>query len=350
MKFSTLAKANAAGSLPLLLSLARSFATPLYRASFLVAALDQGVLQQLAGGARDADALADAVGIMGDRRLLRAWLDLGVRLGELGVSDGRYRLASRRARALARPRNDAVAAALEELVRFHLPVLLNAPGMVRSGARLTMSDQDGSIIARSSRIVQPFLEDAVESVLPRTGPVTLLEIGCGSGVYARHAASFNPDLTAVAIDYQAEVAAAAAANLAQWGLADRVEVRRADVREFACSELFDIVTMHNNIYYFAADERAELLARVRSLLKPDGRLLLTSACKGGNLSTEVLGLWFEFADFGGPLPDSAELAQQFEDAGFVDVKVRRLIPGEQFYSFVGRNPSSSNTDAEELLS
>ncbi|MFE7720685.1 SAM-dependent methyltransferase [Nocardia rhizosphaerihabitans] len=349
MKLSTLTKAHAAGSLPLLLSLARSFATPLYRASFLVAALDQGVLQELSGGARDVDAIADAVGIVGDRRLLRAWLDLGVRLGELGISEGSYRLASRRARALARPRNDAVAAALEELVRFHLPVLLNGPAMVRSGARLTMSDQDGSIIARSSRIVQPFLEEAVEGVLARTGPVHLLEIGCGSGVYVRHAASLNPGLTAVAIDFQAEVVAEAVANLALWGLADRVEVRCSDAREFASAEPFDIVTMHNNIYYFAVEERTELLERVRSLLKPGGRLLLTSACRGGNLSTEVLGLWFEFADFGGPLPDATELAQQLKDAGFADVEVRRLIPGEQFFSFVGRNPSS-HTDTEEHLS
>ncbi|WP_107657374.1 SAM-dependent methyltransferase [Nocardia suismassiliense] len=349
MKFSTLAKANAAGSLPLLLSLAKSFATPLYRASFLVAALDKGVLQQLSGGARDADAIAEALGITGHRELLCAWLDLGVRLGELAVTDGRYRLASRRAKALARPRNDAVAAALEEVVRFHFPVLLNAPAMLQSGARLTMSDQDGSIIARSSRIVQPFLEEAVEGVLARTGPVRLLEIGCGSGIYVRHAASLNPELTAVAIDYQDEVAAEAAANLAQWGLADRVEVKRADARKVADTERFDLVTMHNNIYYFAAHERTELLAHMRSLLKPGGRLLLTSACKGGNLSTEVLGLWFEFADFGGPLPDTTELALQMKDAGFTDIQMRRLIPGEQFCSFVGRNPSSA-TAAEERLS
>ncbi|MEV6276615.1 class I SAM-dependent methyltransferase [Nocardia sp. NPDC051832] len=346
MKLSTLTKANAAGSLPLLLSLARSFATPLYRASFLAAALDQGVLQELSGGPRDVDAIADAVGIDGDRRLLRAWLDLGVQLGELALANGRYRLASRRARGLARPRNDAVAAALEELVRFHLPVLLNGPAMVRSGARLTMSDQDGSIIARSSRIVQPFLEEAVEGVLPRTGAVRLLEIGCGSGVYVRHAASLNPELTAVAIDYQAGVAAEAAANLALWGLADRVEVTCADVREFVAPEPFDIVTMHNNIYYFAVEERTKLLERVRSLLKPGGRLLLTNACRGGNLSTEVLGLWFEFADFGGPLPAAAELVQQMRDAGFVDVEVRRLIPGEQFCSFVGGNPLSRNASEE----
>ncbi|MFE7721996.1 SAM-dependent methyltransferase [Nocardia rhizosphaerihabitans] len=346
MKFSTLTKANAAGSIPLLLSLARSFVTPLYRANFLVAALDKGVLQQLSVGPRDVDTLADALGITGDRQLLRAWLDLGVRFGELKVSNGRYRLGSRRAKALARPRNDSVAAALEEVVRFHVPVLLNAPAMMQSGTRLSMSDQDGSIIARSSRIVEPFLEEAAERVLPRNVPVRLLEIGCGSGVYVRHAASLNPQLTALAIDYQADVAGVAAANVADWGLAQRVEVRQADVRELTSVEGFDLITMHNNIYYFDKQERTDLLEHVRSLLKPGGQLLLTTACKGGNLSTEVLGLWFEFADFGGPLPDSGELAAQMQDAGFVEVEVRRLIPGEQFCSFVGSSPSP-HPDAQE---
>ncbi|MFJ2664220.1 methyltransferase domain-containing protein [Nocardia fluminea] len=332
-----------------MLSLARRFVTPLYRASFLVAALESGVLRQLADGARDLDDLADGLGIAGDRQLLRAWLDLGVRFGELRFADDRYRLGSRRAKALAEPRNDSVAAALEEVVRFHVPALLTAPAMVRSGARLTMAEQDGSIIARSSRIVQPFLEEAVDRVVPRLGPVRLLEIGCGSGVYVRYAASLNPELTAVAVDYQAEVAAEAAADMARWGLRDRVQVIQADARDLAFADLFDLATMHNDIYYFERHERTALLAHVRSMLKPGGRLLLTTACKGGNLGTEVLGLWFEFADFGGPLPDSAELAQQLMDAGFTDVEVRRLIPGEQFCSFVGRNPTSL-PDAEERTS
>ncbi|MFI9503299.1 SAM-dependent methyltransferase [Nocardia sp. NPDC052566] len=344
MKFTTLTKVTTDSSLPLLLSMARSFVTPLYRAAFLTGAVSSGVLQRLSGRGADVDTLAGALGITDDRQLLRAWLDLGVRIGELAVDTGTYRLKSRTAKALALPRNDTVAAALEEVVRFHLPVLLNAPAMLRSGQRLTMADQDGAIIARSSRVVQPFVEEAIERVLDRAAPLRLLEIGCGSGDYVRYAAQLNPRLTALAVDYQAEVAAAAAANVTRWGLSDRVEVRQADVRELDLEPQFDLITMHNNIYYFPVEERTKLLEQARSLLAPGGRLLLTTACRGGSLSVEVLSLWFEYADFGGALPEATELADQLRKAGFGDVAVRRLIPGDQFCSFVGGNTAGTTKE------
>lgn len=347
MKFATVTKLAADSSLPLLLALATRFVTPVYRTAFLVGAAGSGVLRRLAQGPCDTDALAAELGVDGDRQLLRSWLELGVRLGELAVDDGRYRLKSRTAQSLARPGNDAVTAALEEVVRFHIPVLRDAPAMLQDGRRLTLADQDGAIIARSSRVVQPFVEEAMERVLDRKAPLRLLEIGCGSGVYVRHAATLNPRLTALAIDVQPEVAATAAANMAAWGLSDRVEVRAADVREMHLEPQFDLVTMHNNIYYFPVAERTELLKHTRSLLAPGGRLLLTTSCRGGNLSMEVLNLWFEFADFGGPLPESAELAEQLRAAGFGAVEVRRLIPGEQFCAVVGRNVSAESDSVQE---
>ncbi|MFG1796236.1 SAM-dependent methyltransferase [Nocardia sp. NPDC049149] len=338
MKFATVAKMATDGNLTLLMSLAAKFAKPLYRASFLVGAWRAGILQHLADQPRAVEACADLLGVAGDRHRLRAWLELGVRFGDLAVEDGRYRLRSRTAKALARPGSDAAAAALAEVVLFHAPALLNAPDMLRTGRRLTLSDQDGSIIARSSRVVQPFVEEAIERVLDRQAPLRLLDIGCGSGIYVRHAAMLNPRLTAVAIDFQAEVAAAAAANVLAWGLADRVEVRRADVRELWLEPQFDVITMHNNIYYFPVAERAALLEHARSLLAPGGRLVLTTSCRGGTLPMEVLNLWFEFADFGGPLPDVAELTGQLQTAGFAEIDMRRLIPGDQFFVFVGGNP------------
>ncbi|MCP9949838.1 class I SAM-dependent methyltransferase [Actinomadura madurae] len=322
----------------------------MYRASFLAAASGNGVLRRLAVRPCDLDTLATALDVREDRHVLRAWLEIGVRLGELKYDDGCYALRGRAARALGRARNDTVAAALEEVARFHLPVLLDAPAMARGGRRLTLRDQDGEVIARSTRVVQPFVEEAVDRAVPRTRPCRLLEVGCGSGVYVRHAASLNPRLTALAIDLQDDVAAAATVNMAEWGLADRVDVRRADVRDLDMEPVFDLVTLHNNIYYFPEGERVKVLEKVRSLLAPGGRLLLTTPCRGGGVGMEVLDLWFECADFGGPLPHADGLAAQLESAGFTGVRARRLIPGEQFRAFTGTNRDPDHrTDAQELI-
>ena len=337
MDFLTLGKIVKDRQVPLLLSLTRNFVTPMYRASFLASAASSGVLACLAVRPCDLDTLAARLGATGDPRLLSAWLDLGVRLGDLGWDDGCYKLRSRTAKALARKRNDAVTAALEEVVRFHLPVVAGAPGMLRDGRRLSIEDQDGAVIARSTRVIQPFVEEAITRTLVRNTPVRLLEVGCGSGTYVRYAAGLNPRLTALAIDLQQDVADEAAKNMAEWGLGDRVETRQGDLRDLDLEPQFDLVTLHNNIYYIPEAERVAALARARSLLAPGGRLLLTTSCQGGSAGIEVLNLWFEYADFGGPLPVEHELVAQIEEAGFRDVQARRLIPGEQFRAFTGTN-------------
>ena len=165
----------------------------------------------------------------------------------------------------------------------------------------------------------------------------LLEIGCGSGLYVRHAALRNPQLTALAIDLQPEVAKLAADNLAEWGLSDRVETRQGDLRDIELDEKFDLVTMHQNIYYFPVAERVTTLERVRAMLAPGGRLLITSSCQGGSPSLEALNMWLVYADFSGPLPEENELVAQMRQAGFSDARVSRIVPGEQFLAFVGTN-------------
>lgn len=342
MNTTTLSKVVRDGQIPLLLALSRRLATPVYRATFLSSAARHGVLRMLAVRPCDLDTLARGLDVRTEAELLRGWLDIGVQLGDLDWDDSCYRLRSRTAKALGRADRDAVAAALEEVVRFHVPLLLDAPSMLRNGQRLSLSDQDGAVIARSTRILQPFVEEAIGLVLDRTAPVRLLEVGCGSGVYVRHAAALNPRLTALAIDLQPEVAATAAVNMAEWGLADRVETRQADLRTLDIEPQFDLVTLHNAIYYFPPAERTKVLERARSLLAPGGTLLLTTSCRGGSVELAMLDLWFSYAEFGGPLPVQDELTAQLADAGFVGVRSHRLIPGEQFRAFIGTNPTAAS--------
>ncbi|MEU2281077.1 class I SAM-dependent methyltransferase [Streptomyces sp. NPDC013178] len=321
---------------PLLLALSKGFVEPVHRAAFLSSAAGSGILRRLAEHPCDLGSLAEALRIdEQDRPRLRTWLEMGVTLGDLGRSDGRYRLRSRTAKALAQPRHDTVAAVLEEVLRFHVPVLLDGPRMLREGRRLTLADQDGTVIARSTRVVRPLVERAVARTLDTARPVRLLEVGCGSGVHVRYAARRNPRLSALAVDLQPDVACQAARNVAEWGLSDRVEVRQGDLRTLDVQPQFDLVTLHNNIYYFPHDERVSALRRARALLSPGGKLLLTTSCRGGNSGLEALNLWFEYADFGGPLPRPDELARQLTTAGFGDVRADRLLPGAPFHAFTG---------------
>lgn len=341
MNVQTLVKLMGSGRPSLSAGLARQLFRPVYRASFLAAAASSGVLRRLADRPGDVRGLLTALDLGGDERRLRVWLDVGVHLGDLGVRNGHYRLRSRVAKALAKAENDCFAAMVDQLVRYHGPMLAAAPAMLREGRRLSFGDQDGALIARASRVLEPAVEAAVERVVDRRGAVRLLEIGCGSGTYVRYAAALNPRLTAVAVDLQAEVVEQAAANLAAWGLTDRVETRVGDLRAFRAGPEFDLVTLHNNIYYFPLGERTEVLRRARSFLAPGGTLLLTTGCQGGPAGLRVLNMWCEYADFAGPLPCAAELAAQLEGAGLADVRSWSLVPGGSYRAFTGTNPADA---------
>ncbi len=350
MKLSTVLDLIRSGQLGLMLRLQRSF-TELYRAAFIATALKEGLYARLNQGPASLDELhAHLTSPAGQPPFspqhLEAWLALGVSLGELRRGpDGRYALRSRLSRRLADPAYDAQQAILQEVAGLHYALVTQTPARLRLGHRFTLAESDGELIARSSRILEPFVCEAVDQVLGEitrssagsfsAAPIHLLEVGCGSGVYIRHACRRSLSLTAVGLELQPEVAEFARRNLDQWGLSERVTVEACDVRNYTPARLFDLVTLHNNIYYFPESTRDALLRHLAGFLKPGGRLLLTSECQGGGVTGQVLNLWAVMTDGTGALPYPHPFCEQLRLCGFTDVFARSLLPGDSFYMFVG---------------
>ncbi|MEB2343899.1 MAG: class I SAM-dependent methyltransferase [Deltaproteobacteria bacterium] len=315
-------------------------ATPYYRVVWLASAFRAGVLQRLARGPASLETLAgEALRDQADRAWLETWLELGVRTGALRSDGSCYGLRSRLARALARPGNDAIAAILEEVATLHHRLVLESPERFAAGRRFTLADQDGVLIARSSPLVRPFVHEAIDRVVPPRGVLRLLEVGAGSGTYIRYAAERNRELTALGLELQPEVAELANANLHAWGCAARASVDKGDVRDRAPEPVFDVVTFHNNIYYFPVTERVALLRHAARFLVPGGRILLTTACRGGSPATVALDIWSAGTQGCGRLPAPPELVAQLREAGFEDAHSRSLVPGDSFHAFYGRKPS-----------
>jgi SAM-dependent methyltransferase len=334
MRLATLIGWLRSGELPLLLRTGRLVA-PVYRANFLAAAARSGLLRLLAAGPAPAARIAKELGIPEDGTgALEEWLAVGVRLRELARGPQGYALRGRLAKSFARPERDAVLAFLEEGVSLHPRLLAEAPALLRAGRTLTLADQEGEMIARSSRILEPVVREAIDEALPERGALRLLEVGCGSGVHVRYAAERNPELSALCLELQPAVAERARENLRAWGLAARAEVRTGDVRGLEPRPEFDLVTLHNNVYYFRVEDRVALLATMRRWLRPGGRILLTTACRGGALGAQLLSLWGALTEGCGRLPDPTELVAQLVGAGFHDASARKLAPDGSFQRFL----------------
>ncbi len=334
MTFRTLWRLFREGNLPVLLRTGR-LQRGYYRLCFLSAALHGGLLARLVQGPVAFEQLAaEYAPDPAHHDGLRAWLDFGVRLGELREHGGSYALRGWLARRLVDARHDAAAALIEEAGDLHHTLLAETLSRLRAGRLFSLTDQRGDLIARSSRVLEPFVYEAIDAAIPSDGPVRLLEIGCGSGTYIRYAAARNARLTAVGLELQPVVAELARQNLQRWGFSQRVSIESGDVRARSSEPSFDVATLHNNIYYFPVAERPALLAHVRGFLRPGGRLLVTTACQGGRPEVDILNVWAAMTAACGRLPRADELERQLVEAGYVNVQSRRLVPGESYYAFV----------------
>jgi 4-hydroxy-2,2'-bipyrrole-5-carbaldehyde O-methyltransferase len=304
-----------------------------YKLTYLAAAGEAGLLNRLAAGPATFDSLASFCAADGQgREALAAWLQMGVRLRLLSLGPHGYALRGL-ARALAQPQNDPALAMVEEVAGLHHKLISGTLPKLRCGDLWSLDDQDGELVARSSRILEAFQAELIQRTIPERGELRLLEIGCGSGVYLRYAATRNPSLTALGLELQPAVAEVARENLRSWNLEGRVKVEDGDFRAKAPGDLFDIATLYNNIYYFPVEERVALLERIGSFLRPGGFLLLTTCCQGGSLGVEALNLWGAATKGAGRLPAEDELVNQLRQAGYSRVKTNNLLPGDRFVAF-----------------
>ena len=331
MKLSTFIKLMTSGQSALLVGWLKT-GNEFYRACFISAALSRGVYENFIDGKASFEHLCEKMAVS-NREGLRAWLELGVSLGELKRTGNEYQIKGKISRALLNPVNDAFKALLEEVVSYHYIYVMDTPTMLRKHEWFPFDEEPGELVARSSRVSEPFIFEAVDAVIPRQGDFQVLEVGCGSGIYIQRACTRNPVLRAVGLELQEKVAAVARRNIEAWGLENRATIEHADVRNYSTSQKFDLVTLHQNIYYFPVQERENLFRHLKEYLKPGGQVLLTSVCQGGGPGIQGLNIQVSTTEGLSPLPDPDQLCQQLKAAGFVDVKAWRLMPFESFWAF-----------------
>jgi SAM-dependent methyltransferase len=312
---------------------------PFYRACYIVGMAEGGLLQLLSRQVLPFDELFARICRPGNARqrdALDAWMRLGVTLAVVGVSRRGYFIRSRIARRIARPENDAALALLQSMVHVHHEFVTEGLSKLRSGSWLAPGDLAAELIARSSLTVESVLAHVIGGLVPSEGAFRLLEVGCGTGAYIRHAARRNRSLTALGLDLHPGVTAIAHGNMRDWGLSDRVSIETGDIRDYDPVPIYDLVTLHNNIYYFDQESRAALLHRLRGFLKPSGQIAVTTWHDNGGLGTQAINLWFSLLDGCGRLPKKAEMLGYLSEAGFADITYQRLLPLEAYGMFTAK--------------
>jgi len=306
------------------------------RLHFVFSAQDSGLLHALREPAT-AQELQERLAVQRPE-LLEGLLDLGQSLGELACSRGRYRVKGVISRMLLDDDGDPLAAMVEEFVTVYNDVYRHVGARMQGAPLADCLDQIAPLVARASRITEPFLKNFIEHAVAGKGPLRLLEVGCGSGALMRVAHQANPQVSGVGVDMDAAVVEQARENLTAWGLLEGFTVLQADICE-PPAELggpFELITLHNNIYYFPPGERVALLASLRAMLTPGGALALSSSMQGKGKNVFAANFDLVTSSMRGcfRVPDKTELEDQLREAGFGQVQTMRLIPGEAYFGIL----------------
>jgi cyclopropane-fatty-acyl-phospholipid synthase len=142
----------------------------------------------------------------------------------------------------------------------------------------------------------------------------LLDVGCGWGSMAIHAASHH-EAQVVGITISAAQADIARRRVAEAGMTDRVEIRLQDYRELG-DETFDAISSIGMSEHVGSAQLESYFGILRRALRPQGRLLnhAISSVGGSKMPRRSFIARYVFPD--GELIDLADSISAMQNAGF----------------------------------
>jgi SAM-dependent methyltransferase len=105
----------------------------------------------------------------------------------------------------------------------------------------------------------------------RTDSIRVLDIAAGHGLYGLAFAKQNPQARVTALDWE-KVVAVAKENAAKMGVADRFNTIAGSAFEVDLGGPYDVILLPNFLHHFDAPSNEKLLKRLRTALKPGGRI------------------------------------------------------------------------------
>lgn len=193
---------------------------------------------------------------------------------------------------------------------------------------------------RSAEMVVPWVERLfpnLEGLSERLRKPTarFLDVGSGVGRLTIEMCRRFPNLQVVGIDPFKTSLTLARRNVAEAGLADRIELRPQRVQDLSDDRCYDLAWVP--VMFLPADVAARGLHRVRTALHPGGWAVLGSlAVEGSEIQPAILRLVSLLYGSGRLSPEHA--ATMLTAAGFENVLALPAMPGVPQRTIAGRRP------------
>jgi 2-polyprenyl-3-methyl-5-hydroxy-6-metoxy-1,4-benzoquinol methylase len=295
----------------------------------LKAAIDLELFTAIDEGATTARALAAKSGA--SERGVRILCDF-LTIQHLLTKDGdRYGLTPEAAAFLSR-RSQAY---LGSTAKF-----LTNPDLMRNFGALTDAVRRGGVAAEGNTVAEenPIWVEFARSMMPMmvpnahmmadvlgvagAGPLKVLDIAAGHGIFGITIAQRNPNARIVAVDWK-PVLAVAQEHARAFGVADRLDTIPGDAFSVDFGTGFDLALVTNFLHHFDPAVNRGFLKKVAAALKPGGRIAVLEFVPNPDRVSPPGPASFSLTMLAGtPAGDAytfAELREQLEAAGFRDV-------------------------------
>ena len=308
------------------------------RINFIFAAYESGLLKALSQPC-DRKTLIEKLQIKRPE-LFDALLEVGLAAKELAVKNEKFYIKGKRSKAIADANGDMLAAIIQAGVTYYSDAYKNVTSRMHGEELGDNLNEIGEIVARFSKMTEPIIKDFLASVVRGRNPMTVLDVGCGSGFLLRSVYEINSNANGIGLDIDKAVVDQAKNNINAWGLTDQFKIHHGNISSF--SEKvgpFDLISLINILYYFNEEDRYDLMNNLCKKLSPNGILIdvMNFHSKGKDIGAANLNVVNNSLIGLTPLPDIDEIKSLLEQCGLSKIKIHQFMPGSSFLGLVAYN-------------
>jgi O-methyltransferase domain/Dimerisation domain len=308
------------------------------RTAALKAAIDLDVFTAIGDGAHAVEAIAARAAA--SERGIRILCDYLTVLGFLTKTGEVYDLTADSAVFLTKHSPAYLGGTLQFL---HTPdIIRNFDRLAETIRRGTVAP-DGNTVSEQNPVWVEFARAMVPMMVPAAqaiadlvgaetaGPMRVLDIAAGHGIFGITIAQRNPAARIVAVDW-APVLAVATENAKAMGVGDRHATRAGDAFKAEFGSGYDLALMTNFLHHFDRPANVALLRKTADALVTDSRIAILEFVPNDDRVSPPSAAGFAMSMLAGtPAGDAftlRELSGMLADAGFGDVTAHPL-PGPQ---------------------
>jgi SAM-dependent methyltransferase len=319
--------ANSSPTPERLMQIAWSFAPPL----IIEAALQHGVFDRLDQGARSVVELAAETGT--SVRGLTAILNVLVGLQLLERDGDRYTLTSESAAFLVASRSGYHGMFFQHISDQLLPRWLELNEIVRTGqpvSHVNQEEEGAQFFAEFVEALFPISLSAANALGEHLGipaaaaPISVLDIGAGSGVWGIALAKQSPQVYIRAVDWP-RVLEVTKRVAARHGVGDRLTVAPGEFSEADFGSGHQVATLGHILHSEGPDRSRRLLKKIWSALAPGGTIAIQKFVpndeRTGPVQTLIFAVNMLVNTDEGDTFTFAEMSEWLREAGYVNPRL-----------------------------